>query len=577
MTKLAAPPPAAADEVVEIDAMDEWEWEQGQRTPQASDANLAALVRETAKPIAPIVESPPRKTPLVPRGRVTGLVSPQPPRPVETPVTSGAPAETPAPPIEQVTSFAPTPAMGTPIAKPVVAVKPAVPAKPAAPLAGSPRASAVPPSPLRSPPRSPTVPDPASMPSSSRPLSPLRVGVARARSVLTSVDAKPVSVAAPPAPPVSFGARPAPGVPPASMADPMVPPVAQPALEVKPASVADPMVPPVAPPGWPPALDAKPGIAEPVPSGEPPAFDARPGIAEPAALPEARPVLDDVGHRAPSPMPVAASGTPVVLPWPSPFEPWHGPHPLAVADQASPPRPEPGRRRGHRARHATLKTRGLVAVAASRRKALWVGGAAGVVALVALLVLVGGGKPGAVASLAQIEDHAESSAAPAHEAAAAPDVPASPPAQTTAALDTPAVRPPPASSAPANRPGPRPAKQLGGKKLVVEYIERESEVPAPGLVAKAAEDPAIGRARSAYLSGNQKLFTGDAESAILAYRQALALYPGYVGGYRGLGLAYAQLGDTPKALDAFKTYVTAVPNARDIALIRKRIARLQGK
>lgn len=548
MTKPAAPPPAAADEVVEIDAMDEWEWEQGQRTPQASDANLAALVRETAKPIAPIAESPPRKTPLVPRGRVTGLVSPQPPRPVETPVTSGAPAETPAPPIEQVTSFAPTPAMGTPIGKPAVPVKPAVPAKPAAPLAGSRRASAVPPRPLRSPPRSPTVPDPASMPNSSRPLSPLRVGVARAGSALGSVDATPVSIAAPPAPSASFGAQPAPGVPPASMVDPIVPPVAQPALEVKPASVADPMVPSVAPPGWPPAFDAKPEIAEPAPSGWPPAFDAEPELAEPAALAEARP-----------------------------FEPSHGPYPLAVPDQAAPPRPERGRRRGHRARHATLKIRGLLAVAASRRKVLWIGGAAGVVALVAVLVLIGGGKPDVVATSARIEDHAGSSKAPAREAVAAPDVPASPPARTTAALDTPAVRPPPAPPAPANRPAPRTAKQLGGKKLVVEYVERESEVPSPGLVAQAAEDPAVGRARSAYLSGNQKLFTGDAESAILAYRQALALYPGYVGGYRGLGLAYAQLGDTPKALDAFKTYVTAVPNAKDIALIRKRIARLHGK
>ncbi len=429
MTEPAAPPPAAADEEVEveeveIDAMDLWEWEQDQRTPQASDANLAALVRESAKSIEPIALAPPRKTPLVPRGRVTGLVSPQPPRPVETPVSSGAPAETPAPLIEQVTPFAPTPAMGTPIAKPE--------------------------------------------------------------------------------------------------------------------------------------------------------------ITEPPALAEARLALDDVGHRAPSPMPVAASGTPMALPWPSPFAPSHGPYPLAVGDQAAPP--GPGRRRGHRARHTTLETRGLLAVAASRRKVLWIGGVTGAVALVAVLVLVGGGKPGAVANSARIEDHAESPEdhaespeAPVREAVAAPDVPASPPAPTTAAPDTPAVRPPPASSAPANRPGPRPAKQLGGKKLVVEYIERESEVPAPGLVAKAAEDPAIGRARSAYLSGNQKLFTGDAESAIRAYRQALTLYPGYVGGYRGLGLAYAQLGDTPKALDAFKTYVTAVPNAKDIALIRKRIARLQGR
>jgi len=224
-------------------------------------------------------------------------------------------------------------------------------------------------------------------------------------------------------------------------------------------------------------------------------------------------------------------------------------------------------------------------MAASRRKVLWIGGAAGGVALVAVLVLVSGSKPRAVATSVRADDQAQA-AVPSRSTQAAPDVQAAPAARTTAALDTPAVPSPPASPAPAKapvsdapavRPAPRPAKQLGGKKLVVEYIERESEVATPGLVAKTAEDPAIGRARSAYLSGNQKLFAGDAASAIYAYRQALILYPGYVGGYRGLGLAYAQLGETPKALEAFRTYATAVPNAKDIALIKKRIARLQGK
>jgi len=96
-------------------------------------------------------------------------------------------------------------------------------------------------------------------------------------------------------------------------------------------------------------------------------------------------------------------------------------------------------------------------------------------------------------------------------------------------------------------------------------------------VAQEAEDPAIARARGAYVSGNKKLFAGDVEGAILAYHQALELYPGYVGGYRGLGLAYAQLGDNQKSLEALTTYVTTVPNAKDAALIKKRIARLQGK
>ena len=128
----------------------------------------------------------------------------------------------------------------------------------------------------------------------------------------------------------------------------------------------------------------------------------------------------------------------------------------------------------------------------------------------------------------------------------------------------------------ASQPGRR-SRKLGGKKLVVDYSTRTTETPLPGLVAQPTEDPAIGLARTAYLSGNQQLFAGNANGAIRAYRESLSLYPGYVGGYRGLGLAYAQLGDTRNALEAFRMYVDTVPGARDVALIKKRIARLQGK
>ena len=86
--------------------------------------------------------------------------------------------------------------------------------------------------------------------------------------------------------------------------------------------------------------------------------------------------------------------------------------------------------------------------------------------------------------------------------------------------------------------------------------------------------PALARARAAYATGNQHLFAGQADAAIVSYNQALADYPSYVAGYRGLGLAYAQQGDRSAALTAFKTYVSLAPNARDVALIEKRISRL---
>ena len=48
-------------------------------------------------------------------------------------------------------------------------------------------------------------------------------------------------------------------------------------------------------------------------------------------------------------------------------------------------------------------------------------------------------------------------------------------------------------------------------------------------------------------------------------------------GYRGLGLAYAQQGDTKNAIAAFKKYLQMSPSAKDAGLIKKRISALQGK
>ncbi len=59
--------------------------------------------------------------------------------------------------------------------------------------------------------------------------------------------------------------------------------------------------------------------------------------------------------------------------------------------------------------------------------------------------------------------------------------------------------------------------------------------------------------------------------AVSAYRKALSVYPSYAAGYRGLGLAFAQLDDKSSAIAAFKTYVKLAPTAKDVALIQKRI------
>lgn len=153
-----------------------------------------------------------------------------------------------------------------------------------------------------------------------------------------------------------------------------------------------------------------------------------------------------------------------------------------------------------------------------------------------------------------------------------------PPAETGSAAAPPPTNPTPPTPPAKSKTGKRPASSgstLGGKQVVLEDDNqaRDAKVPAPTNLAKSDQN-AITKARSAYTSGNQRLFAGDPEGAIKFYRQALAYYPAYVAGYRGLGLAYAQQGNKAQALQAFKTYVSSVPNAKDAALIRKRIASL---
>jgi hypothetical protein len=121
------------------------------------------------------------------------------------------------------------------------------------------------------------------------------------------------------------------------------------------------------------------------------------------------------------------------------------------------------------------------------------------------------------------------------------------------------------------------AKTIGGKQVVLEYDSQAREAKAVPNNAAKADQAAIAKARQSYAAGNQRLFAGDADGAIRYYKQSLGYYPGYVAGYRGLGLAYSQQGNKPAAVQAFRTYVSSVPTAKDAALIRKRITTLQGK
>jgi hypothetical protein len=214
----------------------------------------------------------------------------------------------------------------------------------------------------------------------------------------------------------------------------------------------------------------------------------------------------------------------------------------------------------------------------SRRQIAIALGAAGLFAVLVLSLALSKGTPkpppprGHAASPAPASPVAPVKPAPPAQAAAAPPAPAptaAPP--PTEAPSEAAADPAPIGEAPHHHN----RHLLGGKKVVLEYDPKPAD-SKPAAREPAGEDPGVvARARRAYHHGNQRLFSGDDAGAIAAYREALRIYPGYVAGYRGLGLAYEEKGDKRQALEALRTYVRTVPTAKDVALIQKRIDHLE--
>jgi hypothetical protein len=511
MTKPAAPP--AHHEVVEIDAMDVAEWESGQRTPQASDANLAELVRKTAAP-----PEPPARVQTVARERAgTQLGAPAIPRP-----PSRARTEPPGPPPKPAR---PKTAGGPPAAAARVSCVPDIPAAPAV-------------EPRRSP----------------------------AQTPVGGVDFSLPVTATSPGMPAAPESRRSPAQTPVGGVDFSLPVTATSESGTRPPEPEPAPLPPMT---------------------SPLAGQSRPGPARNAS-PFAEPSRVGPGHNA-SP----ASGAEPNTAWP--------PRPMPLEPSPQPPRlaaPDPAIQAPRRSGPDDAGDADRLKLAPSRRRLWWIGGgiaSATLAAIVAAVMLPG---PEALPPGASEAEGAQAMQAPgsrrdpqpgpvdraaadlrervrrARDAAAA-GVPTAPAAADhrpgRLAADDPAPRT--RSGEPEAVPMPRPGKRP--HKVVVDYTARPNEPAPPSLVAQVEEDPAIGLARGAYTTGNQRLFVGDLAGAVRAYREALELYSGYVGGYRGLGLAYEQLGDTAHALVALRAYVAAVPNARDIALIRKRIDHLQ--
>ncbi|HMG55879.1 MAG TPA: tetratricopeptide repeat protein [Kofleriaceae bacterium] len=667
MTKRAAPPPGHGESVeVEIDAMDLAEWESGQSTPQASDANLAELVRRSAPPPDAAAAGVAR---TVSRERARTQVG----VPVVRPPSQG-PRTTPPGPAPKPTrakSAAAVPPLGTPA--------PSTAKPPGAAAAGAPapiqsRAASAP-APHK-PPRAPTpVPGgidfslPVTAPGEPDASSAVPVPVFEASDAsqvtATAVRARPAKPPRAPTPvpggidfslPVTATSAPdapAPGKLP--RAPTPVPGGIDFSLPVTATSAPDLPVPskgPRVPTPAPGAIDFSsmstvhdaprrlplpPGPAEldfslpatatgaqdaPTRVIAPPARGRTPGPAGAGVFAPPATATSDSGARPPEATPppgafaepsrlqpvrsaFAGPGTETSTAWPPrpvPSDPSLPPDRIAAPD-AGAQQPE----------HIDGAERLQVL---TRRRLWWIGGAVGGLSIAAVIAaaLIGPSSDGAPdeapVQVAQVAARAAAAASDRELAAAAPAgarppvagaaspgprAGAAPPPRSgagaaIASRATPAAGNPGAAS-PAERPG-RPAvaasdatpaahhghaaNKPGPRRVVVDYATRPSET-APGLVEQDEEDPAIGVARAAYTAGNQRLFVGDLDGAVRAYQQALELYPEYVGGYRGLGLAYAELGDRASALAALKSYVAAAPSARDVALIKKRIARLQRK
>jgi hypothetical protein len=616
MTNPAPPPPARnefaegqAEIRVEIEAMDVAEWESGQRTPQHPDANLAELVRKTATQPAP-----PMRVQTVARERAgTQLGAPTIPRP-----PSRARTEPPGPPPKS--TRARTPRAGTPVASARANRVPDIPAgrgvepgagriEPRRSLAQTPvggvdfslPVTATSPGMATAPePRRPPTQTPAGGVDFSRPVTATSPGMAAAPEPRRSAAQTPVGGA-------DFS-RPVTATSPGKPADPvaMRPPpppgptgFSRPAVEARPRPPSEPSRPRAAV-GSASELSrtatatsesgARPPEPEPLPptTGTSPFAEASrvgpghnaspPGGAEPNTAWPPRPIPVDASPQLRSQLPLRPPSQ----------------HPRLTA-------PEPSIQRAQRPGGDDAGGADRVNVALSRRRLWWIGGGLASASLSAILLAVLLPNPDALAPDASDAARAAASApgprrdspappidraaedlrdrvqiartAAAAAAAAAANAPAAVerrPTQSAREADL-AVRSP-ADEAAALRSM---AKKSGAHRVVVDYSSRPSDPAPPSLIAQGEEDAAIGQARTAYTTGNQRLFVGDLDGAIRSYHQALEIYPGYVGGYRGLGLAYEQRGDAASALEALRAYVTAAPNARDVALVKKRIAHLQ--
>jgi len=290
---------------------------------------------------------------------------------------------------------------------------------------------------------------------------------------------------------------------------------------------------------------------------QPPLVGPQPFVTQSSVQPHSQPV-----HVIQAPQPVDYPPAPMP------------PMPTPSAPMPSAPMFEEGRRD----RHATTDSHR--AIGGAKKPWLLIGGGVGAVALIVIIVMMMRGK-----SEPKVADKPAKPTpdrvdpvgkSPPDEVVAVvtPDAAETlPPDDTTPPPTTnPTTNTPPDTGKPKTPGTPKTPKIRGTKTTPIETGKRATD---PVSTGGGGDGEKSGKAQAAYKVGNQKLFAGDPKGAIAAYRQVIEL--GSSSGYRGLGLAYAQQGDTANAIAAFKKYLAMSPKAADVAVIKKRLAALQGK
>ena len=74
-----------------------------------------------------------------------------------------------------------------------------------------------------------------------------------------------------------------------------------------------------------------------------------------------------------------------------------------------------------------------------------------------------------------------------------------------------------------------------------------------------------------FKTGLQAWVHGDSKAALAQYRRVLQANPKYAAAWRGVALAYEQLGDKASARVAFHKYLQLAPDASDATEVRARL------